>query len=61
MLFDGNILNSNKGPEGWILKGKIDRHPYRDKLDRKSQLDKYLSYCTCFYLSSSQKVLRGLS
>ena len=35
-----------EGPEG-DLKGKC--HPYRDQLDRKSQLGKYLTYCACFF------------
>lgn len=62
MLFDGNenVLNGNRRARR-RLEGKIDCHPYKDQLDRKSQLGKYLTYCTCFYLSLSQKVLRGLS
>lgn len=43
------------------LEGKVDCHPYRDQLDRKSQLGKYLTHCICLHLSLSQEALRGLS
>lgn len=60
MIFDGNVLNGNKGPER-DLKGKLIATHIETNLTEKVSWTNICLTCTCFSLSLSQKFLRGLS